>query len=61
LNGYREQCHSVLDQLFKAQIERTRLCKQQIDSIKQQHADVCQDLIRRLKENERTLAAGWES
>ncbi|KAL3435535.1 hypothetical protein BDV09DRAFT_184932 [Aspergillus tetrazonus] len=61
LNGYREQCHSVLDQLFKAQIERTRLCKQQIDSIKQQHADVCQELIRRLKENERTLVADWES
>ncbi|CBF89655.1 hypothetical protein AN0355.2 [Aspergillus nidulans FGSC A4] len=60
LNGYRKQCHSVLDQLFKAQIERTRLCKQQIDSIKQQHADVCQELIRRLKENERTLA-DWES
>ncbi|KAL4821584.1 hypothetical protein BDW67DRAFT_190964 [Aspergillus spinulosporus] len=61
LNGYKEQCLSVLDQLFKAQIERTRLCKQQIDSIKQQHADVCQDLIRRLEENERTLEARWES
>ncbi|KAL3476785.1 hypothetical protein BJX99DRAFT_258119 [Aspergillus californicus] len=57
LVAYREQCHGVLDQLFKAQMERIRLCNQQIDSIKQQHADVCQELICRLEENERGLGA----
>ncbi|KAL4972578.1 hypothetical protein BDW66DRAFT_154616 [Aspergillus desertorum] len=61
LNGYREQCHSVLDRLFEAQVDRIRLCKQQMDSIKQQHADVCHGLIRRLEENERTLGAAWGS
>ncbi|KAL6237179.1 hypothetical protein BDW75DRAFT_92561 [Aspergillus navahoensis] len=61
LNGYREQCHNVLDQLFAAQIERIRLCKQQMDFIKQQHADVCHVLIRRLEEHEQTLRAVWGS
>lgn len=57
LNTYKQQCHTVLDQLFDAQMERIRLCKQQMDSIKQQHANVCQGLIRRLEENERSLTA----
>ncbi|KAL4999298.1 hypothetical protein BDV10DRAFT_184460 [Aspergillus recurvatus] len=61
LSGYRKQCYGVLDQLFEAQIERIRLCKQQMDSIKQQHADVCHALIRRLEENERALGVAWES
>ncbi|KAL4916083.1 hypothetical protein BDW62DRAFT_218943 [Aspergillus aurantiobrunneus] len=57
LDIYKEQCHTVLDQLFEAQMERMRICKQQMDSIKQQHADVCQGLIRRLEESERSLDA----
>ncbi|KAL4907413.1 hypothetical protein BDW74DRAFT_176182 [Aspergillus multicolor] len=61
LNGYKEQCHNVLDQLFEAQMERIRMCKQQMNSIKQQHADVCQGLIRQLEENERTLDAAGGS
>ncbi|KAL4782518.1 hypothetical protein BJX76DRAFT_349325 [Aspergillus varians] len=61
LNTYRKQCHTILDQLFEAQMERISLCKQQMDSIKQQHADVCQGLIRRLEENERRLGVAGES
>ncbi|KAL2815628.1 hypothetical protein BDW59DRAFT_15114 [Aspergillus cavernicola] len=57
LGAYREQCHTVLDQLFEAQMERIRLCKRQMDSIKQQHADVCQELICRLEGNEQGLRA----
>ncbi|RDW70725.1 uncharacterized protein DSM5745_08236 [Aspergillus mulundensis] len=61
LDGYKEQCHNVLDHLFGAQMERIRMCKQQMHSIKQQHADVCQGLIRQLEENERTLEAAGGS
>ncbi|KAL4797377.1 hypothetical protein BDV19DRAFT_44610 [Aspergillus venezuelensis] len=57
LNIYRAQCHTVLDQLLEAQTERIRLCKQQMNSIKQQHATVCQELIRCLEENEQSLGA----
>ncbi|KAL4929201.1 uncharacterized protein BDV17DRAFT_262073 [Aspergillus undulatus] len=61
LNVYREQCHTVLNQLFDAQTERIKLCKQQMESIKQQHSIVCQGLIRRLEENEQSLGAVGES
>ncbi|KAI9367982.1 hypothetical protein BJX61DRAFT_252531 [Aspergillus egyptiacus] len=61
LEIYRNQCHKVLDRVFSAQMERIRLCKQQMDSIKQQHADICQGLICRLEEDERSLIAVWES
>ncbi|KAL4866076.1 hypothetical protein BDV12DRAFT_173440 [Aspergillus spectabilis] len=61
LDGYRVQCHNVLDQLYEAQLQRIRLCKQQMNSIKHQYADVCQELINRLEEDERSLEAAYGS
>ncbi|RAQ71420.1 hypothetical protein COH20_003622 [Aspergillus flavus] len=53
LETYRRQCHRVLDQLFEAQEERMKLCKQQMNMIRDHHANVCQELIHRLEATER--------
>ncbi|PTU23503.1 hypothetical protein P175DRAFT_0530623 [Aspergillus ochraceoroseus IBT 24754] len=55
LETYRAQCHNLLNQVFETQRDRIRLCEQQMASITQQHRDVCQGLIRRMEENERSL------
>ncbi|KAL5336276.1 hypothetical protein BJX70DRAFT_373177 [Aspergillus crustosus] len=61
LDGYKEQCNGVLDQLYEAQLQRIRLCKQQMVSIKQQHTNVRQELISRLEEDGRSLGAAFDS
>ncbi|PYH65418.1 uncharacterized protein BO88DRAFT_471254 [Aspergillus vadensis CBS 113365] len=55
LEMYRRDCHRVLDQLFKAQEERIRLCQQQMNSIREHHTDVCQELMQRLERDEKQL------
>lgn len=51
LEGYHQQCHLVLEELFKAQEERIKLCEQQMESIQNHHANICQELIDRLEAN----------
>ncbi|KAE8381094.1 hypothetical protein BDV26DRAFT_289794 [Aspergillus bertholletiae] len=53
LDTYRRQCHRVLDQFFEAQEERIALCKQQMDTIRHHHANVCQEIIHRVEAAER--------
>lgn len=55
LDSYRQGCHQVMDQLFKAHEERIELYRQQMQSVRKQHSDLCQDLIRRLEENDRRI------
>lgn len=52
---YRRDCHRVLDQLFEAQEERIRLCQQQMNSIREHHTEVCQELMQRLERDEQQL------
>ena len=46
----------MLDQLFQAHEERIELYKQQILSVRRQHRDLCQDLIRQVEDNDRRIA-----
>ncbi|RAH62112.1 hypothetical protein BO85DRAFT_501794 [Aspergillus piperis CBS 112811] len=55
LEMYRRDCHRVLDQLFEAQEERIRLCQQQMNSIREHHTEVCQELMQRLERDEKQL------
>ncbi|RAL02440.1 uncharacterized protein BO80DRAFT_378903 [Aspergillus ibericus CBS 121593] len=55
LEMYRQDCHRVLDRLFEAQEERIRLCQQQMNSIRNHHTEVCQELVHRLERNEQQL------
>ncbi|GKZ29727.1 hypothetical protein AbraIFM66950_006237 [Aspergillus brasiliensis] len=55
LEVYRRDCHRVLDQLFEAQDERIRLCQQQMNSIREHHTGVCQELMQRLERDEQRL------
>lgn len=55
LDSYRQGCHQVMDQLFKVHKDRIELYRQQIQSVREQHSDLCQDLIRRLEENDRRI------
>ncbi|XHF98374.1 hypothetical protein AWENTII_001927 [Aspergillus wentii] len=55
LENYREGCHRVLDQLFEAQEQRIELYRQQMITVKQHHAGLCRDLIRRLEENDKRI------
>lgn len=55
LDSYRQGCHQVMDQLFKVHKDRIELHRQQIQSVREQHSDLCQDLIRRLEENDRRI------
>ncbi|OQD76051.1 hypothetical protein PENDEC_c005G01650 [Penicillium decumbens] len=50
LQIYRMGCHRILDDLFRAQEERMQLYRQQMSSVKEQHTQVCRDLIRGLQE-----------
>ncbi|KGO46827.1 hypothetical protein PEX2_018120 [Penicillium expansum] len=58
LEIYREGCSRILDDLFQAQEARMQLYRQQMQSVKEQHADICQDLIRGLQELDRRVQQG---
>ncbi|KAJ5963933.1 DAHP synthetase I/KDSA [Penicillium vulpinum] len=53
LEIYREGCTRILDDLFQAQEARMQLYQQQMQSVKEQHADICQDLVLGLQELDR--------
>ncbi|KAJ5670778.1 uncharacterized protein N7477_006141 [Penicillium maclennaniae] len=50
LQIYRTGCHRILDDLFQAQEVRMELYRQQMSSVKEQHTQICQELIRGLQE-----------
>ena len=56
LETYRQGCSQVLDQLFQAHEERIELYKQQIVSVRRQHRDLCQDLVRQIEDNDSRIA-----
>ncbi|KAJ5705321.1 hypothetical protein N7536_001010 [Penicillium majusculum] len=58
LEIYRDGCSRILDDLFQAQEARMQLYRQQIQSVKEQHADICQDLVRGLQELDRRVQQG---
>ncbi|KAJ5427263.1 hypothetical protein N7465_002333 [Penicillium sp. CMV-2018d] len=58
LEIYREGCSRILDDLFQAQEARMQLYRQQMQSIKEQHAEICQDLVRGLQELDRQVQQG---
>ncbi|CAI7646854.1 unnamed protein product [Penicillium discolor] len=58
LEIYREGCSRILDDLFQAQEARMQLYRQQMQSVKKQHADICQDLVRGLQELDRRVQQG---
>ncbi|CAI7651424.1 unnamed protein product [Penicillium glandicola] len=58
LEIYREGCSRILDDLFQAQEARMQLYRQQMQSVKEQHADICQDLVRGLQELDRRVQQG---
>ncbi|KGO77734.1 hypothetical protein PITC_010040 [Penicillium italicum] len=58
LEIYREGCSRILDDLFQAQEARMQLYRQQMQSVKEQHADICQDLVRGLQELDRRVQRG---
>ncbi|KAG0157186.1 hypothetical protein PDIDSM_4371 [Penicillium digitatum] len=58
LEIYREGCSRILDDLFQAQEARMQLYQQQVQSVKEQHADICQDLVRGLQELDRRVQQG---
>ncbi|OQE42116.1 hypothetical protein PENCOP_c004G05867 [Penicillium coprophilum] len=45
LDIYREGCSRILDDLFQTQEARLQLYRQQMQSVKEQHADICRDLF----------------
>ncbi|KAJ5171234.1 DAHP synthetase I/KDSA [Penicillium coprophilum] len=58
LEIYREGCSRILDDLFQAQEARMQLYRQQMQSVKEQHADICRDLVRGLQELDRRVQQG---
>ncbi|KAJ5290669.1 uncharacterized protein N7443_010922 [Penicillium atrosanguineum] len=50
LQIYRTGCHRILDDLFRAQEVRMELYRQQMSSVKEQHTQICRELIRGLQE-----------
>jgi hypothetical protein len=50
LQIYRAGCHRILDDLFRAQEVRMELYRQQMSSVKEQHTQICQELIRGLQD-----------
>ena len=55
LDSYRQGCHRFLDQLFHAHEQRIELYRQQMTSVKQQHEDICRDLIHWFEENDKRI------
>ncbi|KAJ5335012.1 hypothetical protein N7452_007415 [Penicillium brevicompactum] len=58
LEIYREGCGRILEDLFQAQEARMTLYKQQMQHVKEQHTEICQDLVRGLQELDRRVQQG---
>ncbi|KAJ5336680.1 uncharacterized protein MYU51_005739 [Penicillium brevicompactum] len=58
LEIYREGCGRILEDLFQAQEARMTLYKQQMQHVKEQHTEICQDLVRGLQELDRRMQQG---
>ncbi|KAJ5093093.1 hypothetical protein N7456_008954 [Penicillium angulare] len=60
LQIYRQGCNRILDDLFQAQKIRMNLYQQQMTTVKEQHREICQDLIRGLQELDHRVQEGPE-
>jgi hypothetical protein len=60
LQIYRQGCSRMLEELFRAQEVRMELYRQQMASVKEQHTQICQDLIRGLQELDHRVQQGPE-
>ncbi|KAJ5143251.1 uncharacterized protein N7515_002038 [Penicillium bovifimosum] len=58
LEIYREGCSRILDDLFQAQEARMQLYQQQMQAVKEQHADICQEMVRGLQDLDRRVQQG---
>jgi hypothetical protein len=58
LEIYRQGCGRILDDLFQTQEARMQLYRQQMQYVKEQHADICQDMVRGLQELDRRVQQG---
>ncbi|KAJ5584706.1 uncharacterized protein N7459_004506 [Penicillium hispanicum] len=58
LQIYRQGCNRILDDLFQAQQVRMELYRQQMSSVKEQHTQICQELIRGLQELDQQVQQG---
>jgi len=58
LQIYRQGCNCILDDLFRAQEARMELYRQQMSSVKEQHTQICQELIRGLQELDHRVQQG---
>ncbi|KAJ5178745.1 hypothetical protein N7492_001955 [Penicillium capsulatum] len=58
LQIYRQGCNRILDDLFEAQEVRMELYRRQMTSVKTQHTQICQELIRGLQEMDRRVQQG---
>lgn len=55
LQIYRQGCNRILDDLYQAQEVRMQMYRQQMASVKTQHTQICQELIRGLQELDRRV------
>lgn len=58
LQIYRQGCNRILDDLFRAQEARMQLYRQQMASVKEQHTQICQELIQGLQELDHRVQQG---
>ncbi|CEJ56693.1 hypothetical protein PMG11_02893 [Penicillium brasilianum] len=58
LQIYRKGCNRILDDLSRAQEARMQLYRQQMSSVKEQHAQICQELIQGLQELDHRVQQG---
>lgn len=50
LQIYQQGCHRILDSLSRVHEVRMQLYRQQMSSVKEQHNQICQELIQGLQE-----------
>lgn len=50
LHIYRQGCNRILDDLFQAQQVRMDLYQQQMTAVKEQHRQICQELVQGLQD-----------
>ncbi|KAJ5892242.1 uncharacterized protein N7473_008470 [Penicillium subrubescens] len=58
LHIYRQGCNRILDDLFRAQEVRMQLYRQQMLSVKEQHTQICQEMIQGLQELDHGVQQG---
>ncbi|KAJ5648511.1 hypothetical protein N7490_004883 [Penicillium lividum] len=58
LHIYRQGCNRILDDLFQAQQVRVGLYQQQMTAVKEQHRQICQELVQGLQDLDHRVQGG---